>query len=72
MRVGLGNYYSQSISSKAESMKSRIDRQPYQQPDLDSIEELNYISTVEEDEVIDRHLYLAVCDAQTTKVYHCL
>lgn len=37
-------------------MKSRIDRQPYQQPDLDSIEELNYISTVEEDEVIDRHI----------------
>ena len=37
-------------------MKSRIDRQPYQQPDLDSIEELNYISTVEEDEIIDAHI----------------
>lgn len=37
-------------------MKSRIDRQPYQQPDLDSIEELNYISTIEEDEDIDRHI----------------
>ncbi len=28
----------------------------YEQPDLDSIEELNYISTIEEDEVIDRHI----------------
>ncbi len=32
------------------------ERQPYQQPDLDSIEELNYISTVEEDEIIDAHI----------------
>ena len=32
------------------------DRQPYELPDLDSIEELNYISTIEEDEVIDRHI----------------
>lgn len=30
--------------------------QPYQQPDLDSIEELNYISTYEEDAVIDAHI----------------
>lgn len=31
-------------------------RQFYQQPDLDSIEELNYISTVEEDAIIDAHI----------------
>lgn len=31
-------------------------RQSYQQPDLDSIEELNYISTVEEDAIIDAHI----------------
>lgn len=37
-------------------MKSRIDKQSYQQPDLDSIEELNYISTYEEDAVIDAHI----------------
>ena len=32
------------------------ERQNYQHPDLDSIEELNYISTVEEDEIIDAHI----------------
>ena len=32
------------------------ERQNYLQPDLDSIEELNYISTVEEDEIIDAHI----------------
>jgi len=31
-------------------------RNNYQQPDLDSIEELNYISTEEEDAVIDAHI----------------
>lgn len=31
-------------------------RQNYQQPDLDSIEELNYISTIEEDAIIDAHI----------------
>lgn len=31
-------------------------RQNYQQPDLDSIDELNYISTVEEDAIIDAHI----------------
>ena len=32
------------------------ERQDYQQPDLDNIEELNYISTIEEDEIIDAHI----------------
>lgn len=42
------------VLTSIDTMKR--DQRPYEQPDLDSIEELNYISTLEEDAVIDAHI----------------